>query len=66
LVPLKRAYALFPDPEIAAHLGEVLWVLERRAEARQIWQDAWKQDPWHRDMLRIHEAYPEAFAGSTK
>ena len=32
---LERAYAAMPDQEIAAHLIEVLWVLERHAEARE-------------------------------
>ncbi|WP_416140137.1 tetratricopeptide repeat protein [Halomonas sp. HK25] len=32
---LERAYAQMPDQEIAAHLIEVLWALERRAEARE-------------------------------
>lgn len=32
---LTRAYALMPDQEVAAHLIEVLWALERRVEARE-------------------------------
>ncbi|MGM0638822.1 MAG: tetratricopeptide repeat protein [Pseudomonadota bacterium] len=32
---LERAYALMPDQEVAAHLIEVLWALERRVEARE-------------------------------
>lgn len=32
---LERAYAAMPDQEIAAHLIEVLWVLEREEEARE-------------------------------
>lgn len=32
---LERAYAAMPDQEIAAHLIEVLWALERHAEARE-------------------------------
>ena len=37
---LRRAYAEKPDPEIAAHLGEVLWHKGQRDEARKTWQDA--------------------------
>ncbi|MDR0587600.1 MAG: tetratricopeptide repeat protein [Burkholderiales bacterium] len=37
---LFRAYSLDPDPEIAAHLGEVLWVSGRRDEARETWRRA--------------------------
>lgn len=45
LAYLERAHALRPDPEIAAHLGEVLWLMERRDEARRIWEDAQRADP---------------------
>ena len=34
---LRQAYEKFPDPEVAAHLGEVLWAQGREVEARQIW-----------------------------
>lgn len=42
---LQRAYAIRADPEIAAHLGEVLWALGRKDEARQTWRDAAKVHP---------------------
>lgn len=35
---LRHAYAERPDPEIAAHLGEVLWVKGERDRAREVWQ----------------------------
>ncbi|MCB1848460.1 MAG: tetratricopeptide repeat protein, partial [Halieaceae bacterium] len=37
---LARAYAAFPDPEVAAHLGEVLWVSGDTGKAMQVWQGA--------------------------
>ncbi|MFN9732044.1 MAG: tetratricopeptide repeat protein [Pseudomonadota bacterium] len=37
LVHLRRAFELQPDAEIAAHLGEVLWVTGARDEARAVW-----------------------------
>ena len=37
---LRRAYDIGQDPEIAAHLGEVLWVTGTRQEARRIWDDS--------------------------
>jgi tetratricopeptide (TPR) repeat protein len=43
LEQLQRAYALRPDAEIAAHLGEVLWTAGNQDEARKIWSDALKQ-----------------------
>ncbi|MGL1833202.1 tetratricopeptide repeat protein [Rhodocyclaceae bacterium SMB388] len=48
---LERAYELRPDPEIAAHLGEVLWTLERRDEADRIWEEALRDHPGN-DTLR--------------
>lgn len=44
---LQRAFALRLDPEIAAHLGEVLWMLGRKDEARSLLRDAQKKDPTH-------------------
>jgi len=42
---LRRAWEGRPDGEIGAHLGEVLWQLGERDEARRIWQEAQKQSP---------------------
>jgi len=42
---LRRAYAVFPDPEVAAHLGEVLWQQGARDEAKGIWLDNLKTYP---------------------
>lgn len=42
---MRRAYAAFPDPEVAAHLGEVLWQQGARAEATGIWQENLKKNP---------------------
>ncbi len=42
---LKRAFDLRPDPEIAAHLGEVLWSAGQHDEARKVWNAALKGDP---------------------
>jgi tetratricopeptide (TPR) repeat protein len=44
---LTRAYAAFPDPEVAAHLGEVLWMNGDTEKARQIWQGALLKAPNH-------------------
>jgi len=41
---LRRAFAGNADPEIAAHLGEVLWVRGDKAEAKKIWQDSLKEN----------------------
>ena len=42
---LQRAFKQRPDPEIAAHLGEVLWVLDQRDAARRIWTESLKAHP---------------------
>lgn len=42
---LERAFRLFPDQEVAAHLGEVLWVLGAGEKARQVWQQGLELDP---------------------
>lgn len=42
---LKQALELTPEAEIAAHLGEVLWVTGDQEQARKIWQDAIKTSP---------------------
>ena len=42
---LRRAYSGRPDAEIGAHLGEVLWMLGERDEARRIWDESLKSAP---------------------
>jgi tetratricopeptide (TPR) repeat protein len=41
---LRQAYAARPDTEIAAHLGEVLWVMGQREEAVRIWREGRQRD----------------------
>ncbi|WP_288381217.1 tetratricopeptide repeat protein [uncultured Massilia sp.] len=48
---LRRAYALRRDPEIAVHLGEVLFQKGRQADAQQLWREARAKDPQN-DTLR--------------
>jgi len=50
---LRRAYAANPDPEIAAHLGEVLWVQGNKDEAKKIWQQALKDYPDNNVLLNV-------------
>lgn len=37
---LRKALSLFDNDEVAAHLGEVLWVSGEQQEARNVWQKA--------------------------
>lgn len=51
LSTLEKAYTIRADPEIAAHLGEVLWTKGRREDARKIMQEAATRHPGN-DVLR--------------
>ncbi len=42
---LERAFALRPEAEIGAHLGEVLWALGERDAARRIWRQVRADEP---------------------
>lgn len=42
---LRQALTTMNDSEIAAHLGEVLWVAGERDQAQRVWQDALRDDP---------------------
>jgi Flp pilus assembly protein TadD len=48
---LSRAYGSFPDPEVAAHLGEALWVNGDKDGAMAVWQGALLRDPGHPILL---------------
>ena len=59
LVQIERAYAIEADPEIAAHLGEVLWALGRDGEANIIWALALQDYPGHmvlRETIERHKS----------
>ena len=45
LQTLQNAYRIKADPEIAAHLAEVLWRLNRQAEAKRLLDTAQQQNP---------------------
>lgn len=55
LVELRRAYTLMKDPEVAAHIAEVLWVSGKKDEARRFFEEARKLDPENRSLLRALE-----------
>ncbi|MBP1127645.1 tetratricopeptide (TPR) repeat protein [Pseudomonas sp. PvP025] len=42
---LRQALERFPDQEVAAHLGEVLWANGKQREARQVWEKFLKEQP---------------------
>ncbi len=51
ITQLRRAYALQPDAEIAAHLGEILWAKGERAEAKRVWEEGMAKDAKNRVLL---------------
>lgn len=54
---LRRALDAMDDGEIAAHLGEVLWALERHDEARGVWDKALKahaDNPYLKSVVERH------------
>jgi tetratricopeptide (TPR) repeat protein len=42
---LRKAFKQFPDPEVAAHLGEALWVSGEQQEALKIWNENLAKNP---------------------
>lgn len=44
LEQLQQAFAMKPEADIAAHVGEVLWVMNRQSEAEEIWRQGQKLD----------------------
>lgn len=60
---LERAYKNFPDPEVAAHLGEVLWVTGNHKRALEIWGQGLKKKERHpfiqEAMKRLGAEHPK-------
>lgn len=56
---LQRAFEKMNDPEIAAHLGEVLWVLGKQDEARKVWESALSNTPKDKILLNVIERFTQ-------
>ncbi|MBS0213425.1 MAG: hypothetical protein JSR26_09660 [Proteobacteria bacterium] len=54
---LRRAFSLLKDPEIAAHLGEVLWLHGDKDGARAVWKQGLALDKDNRAMQRVEKTY---------
>lgn len=54
---LRRAMDLIPDSEIAAHLGEVLWVSGDKKEAKKVWASALKATPDNTSLQNVIEKF---------
>ena len=48
---LEAAFKARPDPEIAAHLGEVLWSMGQRERAQAIWKEGRLLNPENETLL---------------
>ena len=54
---LRMALSRLDDAEIAAHLGEVLWVAGQREEAREVWQRALQKAPDDPQLLEVMQRF---------
>jgi tetratricopeptide (TPR) repeat protein len=54
---LQAAYGARTDPEIAAHLGEVLWKVGQRDEAQKIWRTALHENPDHETLIAVMQKF---------
>jgi tetratricopeptide (TPR) repeat protein len=54
---LQDAYVSRSDPEIAAHLGEVMWSSGKHDEAQKIWRAALKENPNHETLLAVMQKH---------
>ncbi|SDY80345.1 Tetratricopeptide repeat-containing protein [Nitrosomonas sp. Nm33] len=48
---LNLAFTTRPDPEIAAHLGEVLWAKGAKEDAEKVWRSALEANPGNEMLL---------------
>jgi tetratricopeptide (TPR) repeat protein len=55
---LEQAWDNSQDPEVAAHLGETLWLQGRTDDARRIWDEALAENPESTPLLRAIERHP--------
>jgi len=56
---LNRAYTQRPDPEIAAHLGEVQWAQGKREDAQKTWQSSLKDNPQNESLLSVMKKFKQ-------
>lgn len=54
---LRRAMALIDDPEVAAHLGEVLWMMGNKQDAMKTWKDSLTEYPDHETLLKVMKRF---------
>ncbi len=63
---IHKAYTLDPDPEIAAHYGEILWQQGQHQQARAIWERALQTHPEHDVLNETLDRLDSARQGSAE
>ena len=59
LKTLRAAYQARRDPEIAAHLGEILWAKGERDEAMKIWQSSLLENPDNEVLASVMKKFAQ-------
>jgi tetratricopeptide (TPR) repeat protein len=54
---LRRSLEINPDQEVAAHLGEVLWMRGEHDEARSVWHQALERAPDDKLILEVMKRF---------
>ncbi len=54
---IRRALEIQSDAEISAHLGEILWVMGNRDEARRVWREAAEQDAENKVLQEVMQRF---------
>jgi tetratricopeptide (TPR) repeat protein len=54
---LELAYSMLEDPELVAHLGEVLWVTGERERATELWNASLVENPDSKPLLTTRQKY---------
>jgi len=52
---IEKAYKIQKDPEIAAHLGEILWKMGKLKQAEKVWEESIKIHPSNTVLLETFE-----------
>jgi Flp pilus assembly protein TadD len=56
---LREAWKILRNPEVAAHLGEVLWMRGQKQEARSIWQIGTELEGDNEILLKTMQRFGE-------
>ena len=52
---IEKAYKIQKDPEIAAHLGEILWKMGKLRQAEKVWEESIKIHPSNTVLLETFD-----------